>query len=334
MKRRRTLLAWLVAAPVAALLATASRAQRADGVRRIGVLSLRTRANDYDAAFLDAMRELGWVEGRNLNIEYRWAAGDDRRVPTLAAELVAAKVEVIVTAAAPLIAAAKQTTSTIPIVMAAVSDPVGSGLIASLGRPGGNITGLTLSSSDTGAKRLQLLQELIPGATRIAVLVSRIGLGVPGESTDSLLLKELQLAAAKLRMQLSVVEIQKSEDLPAAFAAIERGRAQAVLVQQSPLVSSSRGGVVDLAARHRLPVIYESDLYVQLGGLISYGPSIPQMYRRAAYFVDRILKGAKPAELPVEQPSKFDLAINLKAAAALGLKVPRTVLLRADRVIE
>jgi putative ABC transport system substrate-binding protein len=334
MRRRRTLLAWLAAAPFAALLATASRAQRADSVRRIGSLSMRAKPGDYDIAFRDAMRELGWIEGRNLGIEYRWAAGDDRRVPALAAELVAAKVEVILTASAPVIAAAKQATSTIPIVMAAVADPVGSGLIASLGRPGGNITGLTLSSSETGAKRLQLLQELIPGATRIAALVRRIGLAVPGESTGSLLVKELHFAAAKLGMQLTVTEVQKAEDLPAAFAAMERARVQAVLVQQSPLFTANQGGVVDLAARHRLPAIYETDLYIPAGGLMSYGPSLTQMYRRAAYFVDRILKGAKPRELPVEQPSKFDLTINLKAAAALGLKVPRTLLLRADRVIE
>ena len=334
MRRRRTLLAWLASAPVAALLATASRAQRAESVRRIGSLSMRATPNEFDIAFRDAMRELGWIEGRNLGIEYRWAAGDDRRVPALAAELVAAKVEVILTAAAPVIAAAKQATSTIPIVMAAVSDPVGSGLIASLGRPGGNITGLTLSSSETGAKRLQLLQELIPGAARVAALVTRVGLAVPGETTGSLLAKELHFAAAKLGMQLTVTEIQKSEDLPSAFAAMERARAQAVVVQQTPLISSNRGGVVDLAARHRLPAIYETDIYIQAGGLMSYGPSLTQMYRRAAYFVDRILKGAKPAELPVEQPSKFDLTINLKAAAALGLKVPRTLLLRADRLIE
>jgi putative ABC transport system substrate-binding protein len=334
MKRRRTLLAWLAAAPVAALLASGARAQRADSVRRIGALSLRAKPSDYDIAFRDAMRELGWVEGRNLSIEYRWAAGDYSRVPMLAAELVAAKVEVIVTAAAPIIAAAQKATSTIPIVMAAVADPVGSGLIASLGRPGGNITGLTLASSDTGAKRLQLLQELIPGVTRVAALVTRSDLATPGESTRTLLLKELHFAAAKLGMQLSVTEIQKGDDLPAAFAAMERAHAQAVLVQQTPLISSNQGVVVDLAARHRLPVIYETDLYIPAGGLMSYGPSIPQMYRRAAYFVDRILKGAKPGELPVEQPSKFDLTINLKAAAALGLKVPKTLLLRADRVIE
>lgn len=334
MRRRRTLLAWLAAAPVAALLASGARAQRADSVRRIGSLSMRAKPNDYDIAFRDAMRELGWIEGRNLNIEYRWAAGDDRRVPALAAELVAAKVEVILTAAAPVIAAAKRATSTIPIVMAAVSDPVGSGLIASLGRPGGNITGLTLSSSETGAKRLQLLQELIPGAMRVAALVTRVGLAVPGETTGALLVKELHFAAAKLGMQLTVTEVQKGEDMPAAFAAMERARVQAVVVQQSPLISSNQGGVVDLAAKHRLPAIYETDIFIQAGGLMSYGPSLTQMYRRAAYFVDRILKGAKPGELPVEQPSKFDLTINLKAAAALGLKVPRTLLLRADRVVE
>lgn len=334
MRRRRTFLARLAAATLAALLAGAARAQRADGVRRIGALSLRAKPNEYDIAFRDAMRELGWVEGRNLAIEYRWAAGDEKRVPALAAELVAAKVDVILTASAPMIAAAKQATSAIPIVMAAVSDPVGTGLVASLGRPGGNITGLSLSSPETGAKRLQLLQELIPGVTRVAALISRVGLSVPGESTGALLEKELHFAAAKLGMQLTVAEIRTGEDLPAAFAALAKARAQAVLVPQSPLVTTTRGAVIDLAAKHRLPAIYETDTYVPAGGLMSYGPSLTQMYRRAAYFVDRILKGAKPADLPIEQPSKFDLAINLKAAAALGLQIPRTLLLRADRVIE
>jgi putative ABC transport system substrate-binding protein len=278
--------------------------------------------------FRQGLRELGYVEGRNLTIEYRWAAGKEERLPELAAELVRLKVDIIVASATPTIVAAKRATSTIPIVMAAVGDPVGSGLVASLARPGGNVTGLTLMSTELAGKRLQLVRELLPKATRVAVLAYR------GPSGTLLFLEQMRAAAQQTGVQLVVQEVSEAGELRGAFAAMQRERAQALIVQVSPLTREHRRQVEELAAQHRLPAMYEVRLFVESGGLMSYGPNLPEMFRRAALYVDKILKGAKPGDLPVEQPSKFELVINLKTAKALGLTIPESLRFRADEVIQ
>jgi putative ABC transport system substrate-binding protein len=306
----------------------AVRAQQADKIRRIGYLSLQSGLTPTTEAFLQGLRELGYVEGRNLIIEYRWAAGRQERLPELAAELVRLKVEIIVTAVTPAIEAAKRATSTIPIVMAAVADPVGSGLVVGLARPGGNVTGLTALSTDLAGKRLHLVRELVPKATRVMVLALR------GTSATKLLLEEMRAAAQQLGVQLVGQEVKEAGDLPSAFAAMQRERAQALIVQASPLSGDNARRIAELAAQHRLPAMYEVRSSVEAGGLVSYGPSFSEMFRRAAFYVDRILKGAKPADLPIEQPTKFELVINMKAAKALGLTIPQTLLARADEVIQ
>jgi putative tryptophan/tyrosine transport system substrate-binding protein len=313
---------WLVSTPAAA------RAQHAGKVRRIGFLSLQSGLNSTTEAFAQGMRELGYVEGRNLTVEYRWAARKEERLPELAAELVRLKVEVIVTAAAPAIEAAKRATSTIPIVMATAADPVGSGLVASLARPGGNVTGLSALSTDLAGKRLQLARELVPKASRVAVLAHH------GTSATRLFLEEMRVAAQQMEVQLVVQEVQAADDLPGAFAAMQRERAQALVVQITPFSADNARRIVELAAQYRLPAMYDVRSFVDAGGLVSYGPSLPEMFRRAAFYVDRILKGAKPADLPIEQPTKFEMVINLKTATALGLSIPQSLLVRADQVIE
>jgi putative ABC transport system substrate-binding protein len=322
---RRVLLStagiWLVSAP------TVARAQQAGKVHRIGFLTLRSGLNEWDEAFRQALRELGYVEGRNLIIEYRWAAGNAERLPELAAELVQLKVDIIVAAATVPIQAAKRATSTIPIIIAAVADPVGMGLVASLARPSGNVTGLTLMSSDLAGKRLQLVREVLPKATRVAILAGRGG-------ATPLFLDQMRAAAQQTGVQLVVQEVSGAEDLPGAFTAMQRERAQALIVQVSPLTSDHHKRIAELAAQYRLPAMYEVRGFVESGGLMSYGPSIVDMYRRAATYVDKILKGAKPADLPIEQPTKFELVINLKAAKALGLTIPPALLVRADQVIQ
>lgn len=309
-------------------------AQAPDSVRRIGFVTLRSGPNEVDAAFRDALQGLGYVEGRTIRIDYRWAAGSEKRAEELAAELVARRVEVIVAATTPAIAAAMRATKSIPIVMAAAADPVGTGVVASLARPGGNVTGLTMVSTDTGAKRLQLLRDLSPTATRIGVLLMGAGGLGPEAPVNSLLIEQLQAAARQLGVSLTVIGISGGAELAGAFATMLRERAQALIVQASPVTIDNRGRIVELAERHRLPALYEVDGFVDAGGLLSYGPSLPDMYRRAAGFVDRILKGARPADLPVEEPTRFDLVLNLKAAKRIGLTIPAGVLVRADRIIE
>jgi putative tryptophan/tyrosine transport system substrate-binding protein len=310
------------------VIPAAARAQHAGKVHRIGFLSLQSGLNSTSEAFAQGMRELGYVEGRNLIVEYRWAARKEERLPELAAELVRLKVEVIVTAAAPAIEAAKRATSSIPIVMATAADPVGSGLVASLARPGGNVTGLSALSTDLAGKRLQLARELVPKATRVAVLAYH------GISATRLFLEEMRTAAQQMEVQLVVQEVQAADDLPGAFAAMQRERAQALVVQISPFSADNARRIVDLAAQYRLPAMYDVRSFVDAGGLVSYGPSLPEMFRRAAFYVDRILKGAKPADLPIEQPTKFEMVINLKTAKSLGLSIPQALLVRADQVIE
>jgi len=326
MINRRTFLAGTGAVLLAVPLD--AEAQQAGRVHRIGFLSLQSGPTSTTEAFHQGLRELGYVEGRNLIIEYRWASRKEERLPELAAELVRLKVEVIVTAAAPTIEAARRATSTIPIVMAAVADPVGSGLVANLARPGGNVTGLTALSTELAGKRLQLVHELVPKVTRVAVLAHH------GTSATPLFLEEMRSAAQQMKVQLVVQEVNEAGDLLGAFAAMQRERAQALVVQVTPFSADNAKRIVELGVQHRLPAMYDVRSFVAAGGLVSYGPSLSEMFRRAAFYVDRILKGAKPGDLPIEQPSKFELVINLKTAKALGLTIPPSLLSRADEVIE
>jgi len=305
-------------------------------VYRIGYLNLRAGPGAFDDAFVRGMHERGYVTGLNLVIEYRWASGDLQRLQTLADELARLNVDVIVTAAIPSISAAMRATSTIPIVMTAVSDPVGIGLVASLGRPGGNVTGMTLQSTDLAQKRLQLMRDIIPGATPIAILT----LQVPDSASDQnrqparLLLAEMQTAAKQIGVGLVTRAIASVDELPEVFAHFRRERVQAVFVQANPLSLQHRSKIAELTTLHRLPAMYEIRDFVDEGGLVSYGPDLKDMYRRAARYVDLIFKGAKPGDLAIEQPTKLELVINLKAAKALGLTIPPSVLGRADEVIQ
>ena len=312
----------LVSAPAIA------RAQQAGKAHRIGYLTLGSGPAAPVEAFREGLRELGYVEGRNLIIEYRSAAGKVERLPELAAELVRLKVEMIVGFAAPIIEAARRATSTIPIVMV-VADPVGSGLVASLARPGANVTGLSVVSTELAGKKLQLVREILPRATRVAVL-SYHGYA----SATRPYLEQMRAAAQQMGIQLAVQEVKEAGDLPGAFTAMQRERAQALDVRASPFSGENAKRIVELAAQHRLPAMYDARSFVETGGLVSYGASGPEMFRRAAFYVDRILKGAKPADLPIEQPTKFELVINLKAAKALGLTIPPALVVRADQVIE
>ena len=295
-------------------------------VWHIGVLNNRPGPGANDAAFLAGMRELGYVEGQHFTMEYRWGAGHEDRLPGLAAELVALKVDVILAGGAQAVQPAKATSSTIPIVMTGINDPVARGFVSSLAHPGGNITGLTLASEDIAGKRLQILKEVVPRASRVAVLVSPLGDPVR---------EALTKAAKPLGIQLQfVIAPERAQELESAFAAMTAARAEALYVDLNPRTGNMGQAIVDLAARQRLPAIYETKGFVDLGGLIAYGPSLPDLYRRAAGYVDKILKGAKPADLPVEQPTKYELVINLKTAKALGFTILQSLLLRADEVIQ
>ncbi len=324
MNRRDTVLA-LIALGTSPF---AAEAQQAGKVWRIGWLSSASGPNENVTAFLEEIRGLGYVEGRNLAIEYRWAAGKEERLPELAAELAALRIDIIVTVATLPVIAAKRATSTIPIIMTAPSDAVASGLVASLARPGGNVTGMTFLSTDLAGKRLQLLREVLPKATRVAVLAFK---GTSGGT--ELFLEQLQASARQMGITLVVRKENEAAALAGAFAAMQRERAQALFVQVTPFTFESRERIVELATQHRLPTVIESRAFVDVGGLMSYGPNLPEMYRRSAHYVDRIFKGAKPADLPVEQPNKFEMVINLKTAKALGLTIPQAVLARADEVI-
>jgi putative tryptophan/tyrosine transport system substrate-binding protein len=279
------------------------------------------------AAFVRRLHELGWIEGRTVAIEYRWAEGRTERFDEIAAEFVRRKVDVIVTSATAAIVAAKQATSVIPIVFAAAGDPVGTGLVASLARPGGNVTGLSVQQTDVAAKRLELLREVIPGLRRLAILAN---VGGPAVVLD---MREVQAAARTLGLEVITSEIQRGEDIVPAFEALN-GRADALYVCIDPLVGTHRIRINTLALAARLPTTHGSREYVEAGGLMSYGPNFPDLFRRAGDYVDKILRGAKPGDLPVEQPTKFDLIINLTTAKALRLAVPPQLLARADEVIE
>jgi len=315
----------LVIAPLAA------EAQQPGGkVYRIGILE--TRSTHLNAANLDAFRQallaLGYKEGQNLEIAYRSADGREERFPGLASELVRLKVDLIVTRGTPAALAAKGATRTIPVVMASSGDPVGGGLAASLGRPGGNVTGLSSNDVEINAKRVDLLRELVPRLTRIA------GLFNMGNPVLPLQWKEVERAAGSLGIQPQLLDVRRPEDLPRAFDTAAKERAEALIVALDGLTQGNLRLIAALAAKNRLPSIYATREYADLGGLISYGHSERHQYQRAATFVDKIFKGAKPADLPIEQPTKFELVINRKTAKALGLTIPPSVLLRADEVIE
>src|SRR5262252_8788123 len=313
---------------LAPLVAGAQQAGKVPRIGFLGVTSPSDRPPLLDA-FRQRLRELGWVEGQNVVIDYRYAEGRVDRLPDLAAELVRLKVDLIVASAGTQVAtAAKNATETIPIVMIAVRDPVGTGLIASLARPGGNVTGVSGSAGlEWVAKQLELLKETVPKIRRVAILSN------PDNAYHQLAIREVNVAARSLGVQLQLLEARGPNEFDGAFAAMAKERVGALLVLSDAIFSSHRTRLADLAARSRLPAAYGVRDSVEAGGLMSYGPSILDSYRRAATYVDKILKGAKPAELPVEQPTKFELVINLKTAKALGLTIPQSVLLRADQVI-
>jgi len=306
-----------------------AEAQQQKKVPRIGFLvgaSPSTNAARTEA-FRQGLRELGYVEGKNIVIEYRYAEGKLDRLPDLAAELVRLKVDVIVTGGSQTTRATKQAASTIPIVMAQDNDPVGNGFVASLARPGGNITGLATLTPEISGKRLELLKETVPRLSRLAVL------GTSTEPGNSQAVRETELAAGASRVQLQYLDVRDPRDIESAFHAASKERADAVLVLVSAVFNAHRTQLVEVAVKSRLPAIYTNSEYVDAGGLMTYGVSITDLFHRAATYVDKILKSAKPADLPVEQPIKFELVINLKTAKQIGLTIPPNVLARADRVI-
>jgi putative ABC transport system substrate-binding protein len=311
------------------VLFSSAEAQQPTKVPRIGFLiaSSPSAMAPRMAAFRQGLHELGYVEGKNIVIERRHADGKSDQLPALAAELVRLNVDVIVTSGPTATRPTKAATSTIPIVMTFDDDPVGSGFVASLARPGGNITGLSTLAPEIGGKRLELLKETAPRVGRVAVF------GTSTRQGTAHTLKETELAAGALGVEVQYLDIQDSKDIESVFRAASKAHADAVLVLQSPVFNSYRAQIADLALKSRLPAIYPQRQYVEDGGLMSYGVSISDLDRRAATYVDKILKGAKPAELPVEQPTTFELVINLKAAKQIGLTIPPSVLARADKVI-
>ncbi len=326
---RRTFMAMLTGGIVAAPFT--AEAQQAAKIARIGYLVLNLAANPHlTEAFRQGLRDLGYVEGRNVVIEYRDAEGKFERLPALAAELVALKVDIIMTGGTPAPLAAMQATRTIPIVFAAAADPVGSGIVTSLGRPGGNVTGLSALSPELVGKWLEQLKQAVPGVSRVAVLWHPGGYP---ERTEKNILKGAEVAGRALGLRLQFVEARGPADFDRAFSEMTRERAGALTVLATSMLLTERRRLVDLAAKNRLPAVYTSREFVDAGGLMAYGPNFADLFRRAATYVDRILKGAKPGDLPVEQPTKFELVINLKTAKALGLTIPPSLLSRADEVI-
>jgi putative tryptophan/tyrosine transport system substrate-binding protein len=304
-------------------------AQQPKNVPRIGILFVGS--SSFYAAWIDVFRqglkELGYIEGRNITIDYRYAEGKADRLPSLAAELVGLKVDVIVSSSTPSVLAVKKATSTIPIVFVSISDPVASGLVDSLARPGGNSTGLTIVAVELGGKRLELLKEAVPKVTRVAFLWESAN---PAQAPQW---REAQAAAQALRLQLQSLEVRSSNDFDSAFEAALRERAQALVTTPAASFNTHLKRIVEFAAKNRLPAMYANPQFVEAGGLMSYAPDYNAQYRRAATYVDKILKGAKPADLPVEQPTKFEFVVNLKTAKQIGLTIPPNVLVRADKVI-
>jgi putative tryptophan/tyrosine transport system substrate-binding protein len=304
-------------------------AQRPKKVPQIGFLSESKGLLANGEAFMQGLRKLGHIEGQNISIERRYTMGDAERIPRLIAELIQLKVDAIFAPGTAVALSAKNATQTIPIVFASVSDAVGSGLVASLAKPGGNATGLTQISPDLAGKRLEILTEVVPPRlSRVAVLIDR------SSAASALSLSETKIAARALSVQLQTVEVAGVSAFDRAFQTMTEGRAGALVVISTPMFVDESRRIADLAKKHRLPAMYTLKEYVDSGGLMSYGVSLPDLFRRAATYVDKILKGAKPADLPVEQPTKFEFIINLKAAKQIGLTIPANLLLRADKVIK
>ena len=307
----------------------AARAQQLVKQRTIGFLGSSTPSamSQWVAAFVQRLRELGWIEGGTVTIEYRWAEGRSSRAAEIAAEFVQLKVDVIVTYGTSSVLAAKQATSVIPIVFAAANDPVGAGLVASLARPDGNVTGLSVQQVDAAGKRLELLREIFPSLRRLAILAN---VGNPGAALE---MGEAQVAARTLGLEVTTIEIRRGEDIAPGFDAL-KSQAEALYVCTDPLVITNRARIQTSAMGARLPTVYNSREYVETGGLMSYGPNFLDQWRRTAEIVAKILRGAKPSDIPVEQPTKFDLVLNLTTAKVLGLTIPSTLIARADEVIE
>ena len=328
-KRRRILIALGAGALTTPF---GSFAQQQGKVWRVGFLALRGRPeslnSDVYGAFSQGLRELGYVEGRNLVIEWRFADGKYERLPGLVAELMQLNVDVIVAGSNEAASAAQKMTTTFPIVMGATSDPVGSGFVKSLARPGGNLTGLTSVSADIGPKHLEMLLSIVPKLSRVAVLVH------PASPAHSTVLKNIQTAAHRSGVKVVPVNARTAREIETAFTIMKKEKAEAVIVAGTPLFNQQRRQLAELAAKYRLPSIALFRESVEAGILMSYGPSLTDLYRRVAIYVDKILKGAKPGDLPVEQPTKFELVVNLKTAKALGIKIPNSILVRADKVIE
>jgi ABC-type uncharacterized transport system substrate-binding protein len=324
MRRREfiTLIGGAAAWPLAA------RAEQPRKVWRLGVLQPGAPPEPLLEAVRDGVRELGYMEGRDIVLEVRWAEGKHDRLAGLAAELVGLKVDVIYAFTTPPALAARRATTTIPIVFSGVGDPVGSGLVASLARPGGNATGLSVLATELSSKRLEMLREIVPTVSRVAMLWN--------DTNVSMVLRanETQDAAAKLGVTVHSIGVHDLIDFEGAFKAVTDGRAAALVILADPFTMAQRKRMVEFAAQRGLPAIYEIRQFVDAGGLISYGPSLPAMQRRVAGYLDKIFKGAKPSDLPVEQPTKFELVINLKTAKALGIEIPPTLIARADEVIE
>ena len=327
--RRSQNLKWLALCAMFLTLGFPAQAQQPTKIPRIGFLTAISAASMSARmeAFRKGLHELGYVEGKNMLIEYRYAEGKLDRLPAFAAELVRLKVDVIVTAGASGTGPAKEATTTIPIVMAQDGDPVATGVVASLARPGGNITGLSTLAPGLSGKRLELLKEIVPKLSRVAVFATST------QPNYAQLLNEVELAAKTFGVNLQNLDLLGPKDIETAFRAADKEHAGAVLVLASSVALSQRSQILDLAIKNRLPVIFPQSEYVDDGGLMSYAPNYPDLFRRAATFVDKILKGAKPGDLPVEQPMKFEFIINLKGAKQIGLTIPPNVLARADRVI-
>ena len=329
MNNRRKLLVALGAGALAAPFDALSQQQPAK-VRRIGLLSPLSLADAalWQEAFRLGLRDLGWVEGKNISIEYRYAEGKNDRLPEFAADLVRLKIDLIVAEATSDALAAQKATRTIPIVMASAGDPVASGLVESLARPGGNITGLSQMNQELVGKRLELLKEMVPKLSRVAVLWN------PQNPVSTLSWKELQLPARALSLQLHSMEVRSPNEFDKAFEDATMARAGALFIAGDPVVATNLKRIAGLAAKSRLPSMYNTSEFVDAGGLVAYGIDRTDLFRRAATYVDKILKGGKPGDLPIEQPTKFELVVNMKAAKALGITIPQSILVRADKMIE
>jgi putative ABC transport system substrate-binding protein len=325
--RRREFITLLGGAAVTFSRPRAARAQQQVKLPTIGFMGPTTPAAQWAAAFLERLRALGWIEGRNVAIEYRWAEGRPERFAEFSAEFARLKVDIIITAGTPAVLAAKRATAGIPIIFTSGGDPVGTGLVASLARPGGNVTGFSLMSADLVGKRLDLLHEVVPGLGRLAVMAN---VGFPDAVQE---MGEVQAMAKMLALEISPLEIRRAEDISPALEAIN-GRTDALYVCGDPLAFNSRVRINALALGARLPTMHSLREHVEAGGLMSYGANFPDLFRRTAELVDKILRGTKPADIPVEQPTKFDLVVNLKTAKAIGLAISETFLVRADEVIE